>query len=143
MYHRHTDQQKGISSPETCPQYIKTVIYTTGAQATRQRKAAGLGVQLCVTLRPQDCSPPDTGPWDYPSKNTGVGCHLSPPGDVPNPDTDPASSALAGLFFTTESPGEPKERIVSPVNNVKKTGQPHARVILDDYLIPHTKINPK
>ena len=105
MCHRHTDQQKGISSPKTCPHYIKTVIYTTGAQATRQRKAAGLGVQLRVTLRPQDPSPPDTGPRDYPRKNTGVGCRLSPPGDVPNPDTDPASSALAGLFFTTESWG--------------------------------------
>ena len=62
---------------------------------------------------------------------------------VPNPETEPASSALAGLFFTTESPGKPKERTVSPINNVKKTGQPHARVILDHYHIPHTKINPK
>ena len=60
-----------------------------------------------------------------------------------NPETEPASSALAGLFFTTESPGKPKERTVSPINNVKKTGQPHARVILDHYHIPHTKINPK
>ena len=40
-------------------------------------------------------------PGDFPGKNTGVGCHLS------NPRTEPASSALAGGFFTTEPPGKP------------------------------------
>ena len=29
-----------------------------------------------------------------------------PPGDLPNPGTEPASLALAGRFFTTEAPGK-------------------------------------
>ena len=34
-------------------------------------------LQLCLTLcDPIDCSPPgSTCPWDFPGKNTGVGCH--------------------------------------------------------------------
>ena len=29
------------------------------------------------------------------------------PGDLPNPEVEPVSPALAGGFFTTESPGKP------------------------------------
>ena len=35
------------------------------------------------------------------------GMPFAPPGDLPNPGTEPASLALAGRFFTTESPGKP------------------------------------
>ena len=48
--------------------------------------------------------------WDSPSKNTEVGCHFllpPPPGDLPNPGIElvsPASSSLAGRFFTTGPP---------------------------------------
>ena len=32
----------------------------------------------CPTLcDPMDCSPPGLCPWDFPGKNTGVGCHSS------------------------------------------------------------------
>jgi hypothetical protein len=31
-----------------------------------------------------------------------------PPGDFPNPETEPMSPALVGRFFTTEPPGKPK-----------------------------------
>ena len=31
-----------------------------------------------------------------------------PPGDLPNPGTEPASPALAGGFFTPEPPGKPR-----------------------------------
>ena len=31
------------------------------------------------------------------------------PGDLPNPEVEPASPALAGGFFTTEPPGEPED----------------------------------
>ena len=34
------------------------------------------------------------------------GLPLPPPGDLPNPGTEPASPALAGRFFTTEPPGK-------------------------------------
>ena len=48
-----------------------------------------------------------------PGKNTGVGCHFPPPGDVPNPGikpTSPESPELASrffFFFTTEPLGKP------------------------------------
>ena len=44
-------------------------------------------------------------PWDFPGKNIGVPFPL--PGDLPDPgikSTSPASPALAGRSFTTESP---------------------------------------
>ena len=33
------------------------------------------------------------------------------PGDLPNPGTEPTSPALAGRFFTTESPGKPERAL--------------------------------
>ena len=35
------------------------------------------------------------------------GLPLPFPGDLPNPEIEPASPALAGEFFTTEPPGKP------------------------------------
>ena len=35
------------------------------------------------------------------------GLPFPPPGDLPNPGTEPASPALASGFFTTEPPGLP------------------------------------
>jgi len=58
-----------------------------------------------------DCSLPDFCPWDFPGKNTRVGCHFLLPGDIPNPGIKPLSSvslASAGTFFNTEPPGKPK-----------------------------------
>ena len=31
-------------------------------------------LQSCPTLHSMDCSPPESK-WDFPGKNTGVGCH--------------------------------------------------------------------
>ena len=45
-------------------------------------------------------------PWDFLGKNTGVGCHCPSPGDLPDPRIEPMSPALAGRFFTIESPGK-------------------------------------
>ena len=39
-------------------------------------------------------------PWDSPGKNTGVGSHFPSPGDLPNPEIEPRSPAIAGGFFT-------------------------------------------
>ena len=42
---------------------------------------------------------------------------LPSPGDLPNPGIEPASPALAGRFFTTESPGRPLEKTLeSPLD---------------------------
>ena len=42
-------------------------------------------------------------PWDFPGKNTGVGCHFP----LSDPGIEPTSPALAGWFFTTEPPRKP------------------------------------
>ena len=46
-------------------------------------------------------------PWDFPGKNTGVGCHFLPQGIFLTQGIKLGSLALAGRFFTTESPGKP------------------------------------
>ena len=49
-------------------------------------------------------------PWGFPSKNTGVGCHFPPLGDLPNPEIELGSlesPAIAGGFFTTAPLGKP------------------------------------
>ena len=33
-------------------------------------------------------------PWDFPGKNTGMGCHFPSPGDLPNAGIEPGSPAL-------------------------------------------------
>ena len=40
-------------------------------------------------------------------KIIGEGCHALLQGNLPNPRTKPVSPALAGWFFSTESPGKP------------------------------------
>ena len=43
-------------------------------------------------------------PWDFPGKNTGMGCHFLLQGNLPDPGIEPASLvslALVGEFFTT------------------------------------------
>ena len=46
-------------------------------------------------------------PWDFPGKNTGMGCHCLLQGIFPNPGIEPTSNTLAGRFFTTAPSGEP------------------------------------
>ena len=66
-------------------------------------------LQLCPTLYDSmDCRLPGLH-GDSPGKNTGVGCHDSPPGNLPNPKTEPmslTSPALASRFFTTSATWE-------------------------------------
>ena len=49
------------------------------------------------------------------------------PGDLPNPETEPASPAapaLAGRFFTTEPPGKPKQHNRTSLKINPKKGTP-------------------
>ena len=41
-------------------------------------------------------------------KECWSGLPFPPPGDLPDPGTEPKSPGLAGGFFTTEPPGKPK-----------------------------------
>ena len=38
-----------------------------------------------------------------------------PPGDLPDPGSEPGSPALAGRFFTTEPPGKTEIEFVNPI----------------------------
>ena len=58
-----------------------------------------LGVCVCVfscsivSDSVVDCGPPGSS-WNFLGKNTGVGCHFPPPGDLPNPGIEFKSPAL-------------------------------------------------
>ena len=43
----------------------------------------------------------------FPRQEYWSGLPSPSPGDLPHPGIEPASSALAGRFFTTEPPGKP------------------------------------
>ena len=70
-------------------------------------------LQLCLNLcDAMDCNMPVPGillSWNFPGKNTGVGCLCPPPGDLPNPWMEPMtlmSPTLAGVFFPTSATWE-------------------------------------
>ena len=46
-------------------------------------------------------------PWDSPGKNTGVGCHCPPPGDLPDPGIEPRSPALQADSLPLSHQGSP------------------------------------
>ena len=46
-------------------------------------------------------------PWDFPGKNTGVGCHFPSPGNLPNPGFKPGFPALQADSLPPEPPGKP------------------------------------
>ena len=48
---------------------------------------------------------------DFSRQEYWSGFPFSPPGDLPNPEIEPTSPALAGGFFTTEPPGKPRTLI--------------------------------
>ena len=43
----------------------------------------------------------------FPRQEYCSGLPFPPPGDLPDPGIEPVSPALAGGFFTTETPGKP------------------------------------
>ena len=45
-------------------------------------------------------------PWDFPGKNTGVGCHFPPPGELPDPGIKPGS-CVSLLLLVNSLPAEP------------------------------------
>ena len=55
----------------------------------------------------------------FPRQEFWSGLPFPPPGNLPNPGIELASSALAGRFFTTEPPGKPNVSIAD--NNCKYT----------------------
>ena len=49
--------------------------------------------------------------WDFPGKNTGVGCNFLFQGISLNQGLNPTSPALAGGLFTTEPPRKPSAAV--------------------------------
>ena len=73
-------------------------------------------VCVCTQLCPTLCEPPGLYPtrflcpWNFPGKNTRVGCHFLLQGIFPDPWTEPmslVSSVLESQFFTTLPHGKP------------------------------------
>ena len=61
---------------------------------------------------PMDCSPPDSS-VGVSRQEYWSGLPCPPPGDLPNPGTEPvfsASHALPGRCFTTQPPGKPQSK---------------------------------
>ena len=49
------------------------------------------------------------------------------PGDLPDPEIEPTSPALAGKFFTTEPPGKPRHNIRKGRRKEKETKENRAQ----------------
>ena len=59
------------------------------------------------SLRPHGLELPGFSPWNFPGKNTGVGCHFQLQGIFLTQGSNPhllQISCIAGRFFTTEPP---------------------------------------
>ena len=64
--------------------------------------------QSCPTLWPHGLEPTRLlSLWDFPGKNTGMGCRFLLQRIFPTQGSNSSSSALVGRFFTMESPGKP------------------------------------
>ena len=62
-------------------------------------------------------------PWDFPGKNTGVGCHFFLQGIFPTQ----GSNSNLGNFFTTELPGKPRYSIICEINSLNRPRQTQAK----------------
>ena len=61
-------------------------------------------------------------PGDFPGTNYWSGLLFPSPGNLTDPGIEPVSAALAGGFFTGESPGKPS-RGVSSRHSLKKKNE--------------------
>ena len=101
-----------------------------------------LAIQLRLTLGdPVACRPPHPqAPLfrGFSRQEYWSGLPCLPPGDLPNPMTEPRSPALlAGGFFTTEPPGKPKNTGVgslSLLQGIFPTQEPGAPALQADSL---------
>ena len=75
-------------------------------------KRSGGGVQLlsCVQLfcDSLDCNVLGSSVHGFPRQGYWSGLPFPSPGDLPDPETEPASPALVDGFFTAEPPGKPR-----------------------------------
>ena len=60
---------------------------------------------------PMDCSPPGSSAMGFSMQEYWSGLPFPSPRDLPDPELEPMSPALAGGFFTTEPPGKPRTSV--------------------------------
>ena len=100
-----------VSPPEikAASPTLQSRFLTTGPPGKSLNKVFGLYTKLlqsCSALCDlMDYSPPGSSVQDFPSKNTGVGCHALLQGIFLTQGSNPhlVSPALAGRFFTTNA----------------------------------------
>ena len=107
-----SEQSTSIEVPE------KTVLCSE--QAFLYWYCCCLVAKSCLTLLlPKGLQPASLlCPWDFPGKNTGVGCHFLFQGIFPTQGLNMPSPELIGGFFTNGSPGKPYTDITHPKMNV-------------------------
>ena len=66
---------------------------------------------------PMAYSPPGSSVHGFPRPEYWSGLPCPPPGDLPDPGTEPVSPALARGLFTTEPPGKPCDLVLSSYFN--------------------------
>ena len=85
----------------------------------------GLVAKSCLTLAtPQTVACQAPLSIGFSRQEYGSGLPFPSPGDLPNPGIEPASSALAGRFFTTEPPGKSLSGLLQ---------QPHTGVSISNF----------
>ena len=67
------------------------------------------------SLQPHGLYPPDFSVYGISQQKYWNGLPFPPPWDVPVPEIEPASPALAGRFFITEAP----EKLEKILHNIK------------------------
>ena len=82
-----------------------TLIFTTSGVV--------LAAQSCLTLcDPMDCSLPGSSrlpcPWDFPGKNSAVGCHSLPQGIFPTQGSNPGVLHWQVDALPSKPPGKPE-----------------------------------
>ena len=75
-------------------------------QAETERKSVSCSV-VSDSATPWTIAPQAPLSMGFPRQENWSGLPFPSPGDLPHPGTEPESPALAGIFFTTETPGKP------------------------------------
>ena len=74
----------------------RNIKMTSGGACSSVRRCACVHAQSCPTLQPHGLQPTRLlSPWDFPDKNTGVGCHFLLQGTFP---TQRSNSHLLNLL---------------------------------------------
>ena len=73
-----------------------------------------LASQSCPTLcKPMDCSHQAPLSMDFSRQEYWIGLLFPSPGDLPDPQTEPGSSALQADSLPSELPGKPTKFVVN------------------------------